>query len=800
MPTNTEKQAYNHFVIPAKPDFFEVDLQLSEASKALFAKGAPGQGFVGLVDLQTNLIHLFPAFNKDDGQLRLDKEGKKFAKLAETAQSLGGGAGDLHLRTAGTLGLGDKAGNKQNLMGFGIWKGGQSVKFLEQMPENNLRLIADEYLVVKDENNQWKICYVDHEKKVTAVALNEAQKEALAALPTNVPPEKISFNQRKTIIDTLNINDPGNIKVIKNRSSSQNMFSCKYLPVYGEFFSNMMPKGHSGSHQVALQRELPLPVLSKIVNSVCEGLNLPLEGNYLEHSSLVPLEENDNRLRYHLEVESFWISLQNVLKALNAQTSENCQFIAKYFNQIDRTQEPASKVREFIHFVQAKLSEGELDVETFLLMIKHQNYYVKMEGAIKNQALNNLIERHFSAVPGVRNIILSTIEQNIEKPYEEIMAEVAESLIQIIKSGDLKVNADNYNEIAQFVLHKISSMSLEKKIEYWNFVSRIRTDNNIDSIDDSLIQQSVSKTLEELYRQTQRSSDATDSRKALSILENQGFIKSNYNIMMVHFLKYYDDYKKAPSFNKLTEHMNYYTNDTLYFRLVLENMLKSLKEANANEPYKALIRELVSFNRNEAFNFLDMLESDDWPALHEVLKEVVPLEYAVYSTFIKQLNISRMEPLFGGSDFVKYSVYSDFKKGVFSLHISPPGKIEYGYDGAISATDTRNFKESLDEVLAKLKDLGFPQETIDKVNRDLSANVNASSYEIDLDQAMQLAIFEKNQEKPAVEKDVETPKAQRRKSLLLSDNHLLSIQDKENASPNQSAPEVSTVQREKPKH
>jgi len=795
-----DEQPYTHFVIPAKPDFFEVDLHLSDASKALFDKGAPGQGFVGLVDLETNLIHLFPAFNKDDGQLRLDKEGKKFAKLAETAQSLGGGAGDLHMRTAGALRLGDKAGNKQNLMGFGIWKGGQSVKFLAELPENNLRLISDEYLVVKDEKNQWKICYVDHDKKVTDVSLNEVQKAMLAKLPTDVAPEKMTFLQRKPIVDTLNITDPGTIKVIKNRSSSQNMFSCKYQPIYGEFFTNLMPRGHSGSHQVALQRELPLPVLSKIVNSVCEGLNISSQGNYLECSYLVPNEENDNRLRYHLEVESFWMRFQKILKALNAQTNENSQIIAKNFNQVSRVHWPESSVREFISSIELEVANNSFGIDIFLLIIKHQEYYGKIY-KLSHYLTDILIEKHLQGTPGVKNEVLSIIENNLASHNEyEILTKIVDYLMQSVKKGDLKVTADNFKDIAEFLFRNISHTDAEKMSEYLNLLSKIKNENNIGAqIVDGFLQQSYSSILKELIIKAVNAPDATEYRKIVTLFENHGFKKNQGQIIMAHILKYYDDYKKFRSLNNLTGLVMDSADNDVYFELAMSAVLKALKEVNANEAYKVLIRDLLSQNPEVDFKILQIYKSNDWVALDEIIKEMLPKEHAVYAAIKNKLNISAEVYIDLGSESVRYLIDFDTNKRSMTLKINPPGVIDYGYDGAVTERDTRNFRESLAEVLAKLKDLGFPQHALDKVSSDISADLNVTSYQIDLDQATQLAIIERNQEKPAIEKGVVPEKSENRKSLLMSDKQRLP-QDKENATPNQSGVEVSTGRRYKPEN
>lgn len=682
-------------------------------------------------------------------------------------------------------------------------RGGQSVKFLAEMPDNNLRLIADEFLVVKDENNEWKICYVDHDKKVTDVALNEVQKNALAALPTNISPEKVSFAQRKTIIDTLNIEDPGNIKIIKNRSSSQNMFSCKYQPAYGEFFTNFIPKGHSGSHQVALQRELPLPVLSKIINSVCEGLNLPSCGDHLEISYKVPMEENDNRLRYHLEIESFWIRLQNILKAFNAQTNENSQFIVKYFNNINRVQWPESKVRLFIGNLESNVKENKFGIEIFLLIMKHQEHYEKL--LFLANRLNKLIEKCVDS-PFALNGVLSTLENNIAtKNQDEILGAIADSIIEAVKKGDLKVTADSFKYISEFLVSNISYTDTDKLTEYLDFLTLIKNDNNVNAlIADGVAQQSITRLLKVFVLKAEKTSDTTEQRKIIALLENHSLIKSIDQIFMTHLLKYYDNFKNYPSLKYLIELVTEHASEDLHFGATMSTVIKALKNANANEHFKELVKDIVSQDPEAGFRMLQFLKSEEWSAFDETIKEIMPKEHALYTIIKEQLNIMPEVYIDLGSDSVRYAI--DFDQGTRSimLNINPPGVIEYGYDGAVVAKDTRNFRESLVEVLANLKDLGFPQHALDKVSNELNANLDVNYYQIELDQATQLAIIEKNQNKPAVEKDADAPKTERRNSLLMSNKHQLpetdkdKDKDKENAAPNLSGVEVLKVRPEKP--
>jgi hypothetical protein len=137
------KVADKYFDIPKRPDFLDgsYHLNLTEQSKALFELGKPGQGYVGLVDLETGEIHLYPSFNKHDGLLRQDKYGNHFeteqsssTHYVESREVLGSLTGDLHINAASELLLTQKSGTRRGLMGFGIWKAGCAVKFLNATP------------------------------------------------------------------------------------------------------------------------------------------------------------------------------------------------------------------------------------------------------------------------------------------------------------------------------------------------------------------------------------------------------------------------------------------------------------------------------------------------------------------------------------------------------------------------------------------------------------------------------------------------------------------------------------------
>ncbi len=216
MPTDNESDQSEleqkfHYLIPKAKEFTSdsFTLELTEESKSLYSLGQDGQGYIGLVELDPEnhrgKIHLVPSFNKDDGLLCLDKNGAPFKRSCSTEQPLGGGAGDLHTRCAATLGLVEKAGANGLLMGFGVWKGGVGVKFLSELPENKLRLIPDEYLVVKNSENEWRLFYVDRTRQVRELPLNEFPdlNEAIQLLPPDKKPEALSFKEREKIVALL---------------------------------------------------------------------------------------------------------------------------------------------------------------------------------------------------------------------------------------------------------------------------------------------------------------------------------------------------------------------------------------------------------------------------------------------------------------------------------------------------------------------------------------------------------------------------------------------------------------------
>ncbi|KTD21401.1 Uncharacterised protein [Legionella lansingensis] len=405
----------SHFTVNKQPDFIEdsFPLTLTEESKELFEKGADGQGYIGIVEVDTGRIHLVPSFNKGDGLLHLDKNGKQFSRWIATEQPLGGGAGDLHTRAASILKLGHKAGKEGLLMGFGLWKSGVSVKFLSEIPDSNLRLIPDEYLLVKD-NNRWILHYVNKDRTSRPIAINAIPglQEALDQLPPNKKPEELSFGERNVIENLLR--HPGNpgIKFAKNRSSSQNMFSCQYTSDYGVFFDKKITGPHRDTqekiaHQVALRRELPLPVFQKIMDATAQGLAIPLLRD-LSSNPVVPTDKNDNYLRQHLAIEKEWINslkildthallIPKILHMLTEEASEEAdssiiaEMLASLSTKNCLTSETLQALSQFLKYIdQLRLEEHSFDLEK--LTVEEKSLVFNKELAVENfvQALITL--------------------------------------------------------------------------------------------------------------------------------------------------------------------------------------------------------------------------------------------------------------------------------------------------------------------------------------------------------------------------------------------------------------------------
>lgn len=323
----------DHFSIPKAPDFFDDDFELvlTDESKRLFELGRPKQGYIGLVELPSEnevtpegkkraYIHLYPSDNKDSGMLYgIDKNGDKLP-MVQSSQSLGKNTGDLHLQVASKLGLGEKQGANGYLMGFGIWKSGYGVKILPELPIREA-LIPGEFILVK-EKDRWTLHFsflVSPPKDIETgkvdlleipISYFPGLEEALNALPDK-DVSKLTYAERMEIenilreaqIEGLPKEPEGGIGVIKNRSSSQNMYSVKKDELFREYFNNAFLSPRS-AHGAQFVRELPLPVLEKIMKNTMQQLGLPVV-NDLIGSGLIPGDLSGPGT--HLWVERNWI-------------------------------------------------------------------------------------------------------------------------------------------------------------------------------------------------------------------------------------------------------------------------------------------------------------------------------------------------------------------------------------------------------------------------------------------------------------------------------------------------------------
>lgn len=320
----------DYFTIPHAPDFLNDDFELvlTDTSKELFKRGRPRQGYIGIVELpfenevtkegkRQAKIHLLPADNKNSGNLYgFDKEGKPFPTLKST-QELGSFTGDLHFFATTRLGLGEKAGAKGYLIGFGIWKSGFGVKFLDELPHREA-LIPHEFLLIKKEN-KWSLYYTRSRIVMDTPECDEPYEmdinsypglqEALNRLPKK-DVYKLDYEDRKPIETVLRTNSKDtetleSIGVIKNRSSSQNAFSIKKDDLFREFFQ--ISTVNHNAHTEQFIREAPLPVLEKITNNMLQQLNLPVVPNLLK-SKLIP--GGLSGPASHLRIEDEWRKME----------------------------------------------------------------------------------------------------------------------------------------------------------------------------------------------------------------------------------------------------------------------------------------------------------------------------------------------------------------------------------------------------------------------------------------------------------------------------------------------------------
>lgn len=310
-----------YYSIPQCPQFMESSfiLKLTDASKNLFDLGSPGQGYVGLVDLVTGSIHLAPAFNKNDGLLRLDKNKRPFTKVVVSDGILGQLTGDLHHKACQILGLSatsknpeGKSGRFGKVLGFGIWKGGYGIKFLDTIPLNS-GLIANEYLVIK-QKDRFVVYYIDEERVINPIRSEDLDITPYLSISQTI--DHLSLQNQKKIESVIRayhiknyvIDSKQNtaIKWIKNRSTSQNAFAIKYMPEYSHWFF-AKNRGHT-NHVNDLIRELPLPVLDKILSAVTQGLKIaPISMLNSEDFEKSYFPGDVDGIRSHLQLELEWI-------------------------------------------------------------------------------------------------------------------------------------------------------------------------------------------------------------------------------------------------------------------------------------------------------------------------------------------------------------------------------------------------------------------------------------------------------------------------------------------------------------
>ncbi len=464
--------------VPKCEDFFSRELILTDKSKELFELGSDGQGYIGLVDLKNCQIHLVPAFNKNDGLVHVDKNGKRFTQWLQSIQQLGGNTGDLHMQGAAILQLGNKAGANGLLMGFGLWKGGIGVKFLSEMPESSLRLIPNEYLLVKNNNDQtWQLMYVNQKRETEIISMETVPGliEAINKLPNTKKPEQLNYEERREVEQVLRDSDLGKenkaIKFLKNRSSSQNMFSCIYDPMYTVFFNNSLTAGHGSAHSLALRRELPLPVFQKIMDSI--GKQLDITGlERLQESPLIPDDTNDNRLRFHLKIESDWMKLLEKLAQNNILTNENKQVIAdnaKHAKKITNALISLAKGniltnenREFI----AKHPEYADVVSNALILLAQENILTSINGRfiVDNAPYAERVSKAFIIL--AKNEILTDENKALICEYNPYAMVISNALVRLAQEKILeKENRDiivkNY-QCAEVISNALVFLSQKK--------------------------------------------------------------------------------------------------------------------------------------------------------------------------------------------------------------------------------------------------------------------------------------------------------------------------------------------------
>jgi hypothetical protein len=227
-------------------------LHVSEDSKRLFRQGKPGQGYVGLVDLKTGVIHLLPSFNFKDGLLHEDNDGKAFNpnEMVESRGALGVLGGDLHTQ-AGLRRI-KRPGSTKEKLGFGIWKGGCSVKILEELPQISGR-IPFEYLLIKSPTqDEYELHFVEDNRELVPIDITRIDGlKDVNCIANHLAFDAITPNDKKLIESLIRTAhgiefpdmDENHIKFAKNRSTSQNRSSLgpnsKYAKIMnGSIVSN----------------------------------------------------------------------------------------------------------------------------------------------------------------------------------------------------------------------------------------------------------------------------------------------------------------------------------------------------------------------------------------------------------------------------------------------------------------------------------------------------------------------------------------------------------------------------------
>jgi ankyrin repeat protein len=300
------------YYLPTRPDFMEDNfkLKVSEASIKAFAQGSPGQGYIGILDLAADknlgMIHLVPSFNKQDGVLREDKEGKAFPMSADSLTERGTNTGDLHTQCVSKLKLGDKGGEHGLVMGFGVWKNGLCIRILDK-PASDAALIPDEFHLLREAKKDWELTYVDDNNIRCPITINSVpglQAELVDLDPQQVTREKrikIENLIRAYYQDEFDIDDTPRFKFVKNRSSSMNFFSCQYERLFAEYF-RLRHQSH-GAHSLDLKREIPLEPFAKLTKALCAGLKIKVIEDLLDDDA-VP--EGIYGIYGHLLVQEEW--------------------------------------------------------------------------------------------------------------------------------------------------------------------------------------------------------------------------------------------------------------------------------------------------------------------------------------------------------------------------------------------------------------------------------------------------------------------------------------------------------------